>query len=169
MKTKPARLFALLALMGSIHHAAAQGSLDSFFNTGTGAEDAVQAVAVQSDGKIVVAGLFNDINGTANSLGIARLNTNGVVDTGFNPGTSVDFGINSVAIQTDGKIIVGGGFTQYQSTSRNGIARINASGAIDTNFNPGTGVNDQIASVALQSDGKVWIGGCGHQNGRQAS
>jgi uncharacterized delta-60 repeat protein len=152
-------LFVLLGLLATIHHAAAQGSLDSSFNTGTGAEDAVQTIGVQGDGKIVVAGLFDNINGTANSLGIARLNTNGVVDSGFNPGTSVDYGINSVAIQTDGKIIIGGGFTQYQSTSRNGIARINTDGSLDATFNPGTGVNDQIASVALQSDGKVVIAG----------
>src|ERR1017187_397891 len=136
----------------------AQGSLDTF-NTGTGAEDAVQTLAVQSDGKIIAAGLFYNINGTANSLGIARLNTNGVVDGSFNPGTSVDYGINSVAIQADGKIILVGGFTQYQGMSRNGITRINANGLLDTTFNPGSGVNDQINSVAIQTDGKAVIGG----------
>ena len=136
----------------------AQGNLDPF-NTGTGAEDAVQALAVQSDGKIIAAGLFLNINGTANSLGIARLNTNGVVDGSFNPGMSVDYGINAVAIQTDGKIILVGGFTQYQGTSRNGITRINANGLLDSSFNPGTGVNDQINSVSLQTDGKAVIGG----------
>jgi uncharacterized delta-60 repeat protein len=159
MKTKPSRLFVLLGFLTTILNVAAQGNLDSSFNTGTGADDAVQAIALQSNGKIVVAGLFDNINGTANSLGIARLNTNGVVDSGFNPGTSVDYGINSVAIQPDGRIIIGGGFTQYQGTSRNGVARINADGSLDAIFNPGTGVNDQIASVALQSDGKILIGG----------
>lgn len=152
-------LLALSTLNPQFSTAFAQGSLDATFNTGSGAEDDVQALAVQSNGKIIAAGLFNDINGTANSLGIARLNTNGVVDSGFNPGTSVDFGINSVAIQPDGRIIIGGGFTQYQGTSRNGIARINADGSLDTNFNPGTGVDDQITSVAFQADGKVVIAG----------
>ena len=162
MKTKQFVRLAALAGVTSVLNASlatfAQGSLDSF-NTGTGAEDAVQTLAVQSDGKIIAAGLFYNINGTANSLGIGRLNTDGSVDSSFNPGTSVDFGINSVAIQTDGKIILGGGFTQYQGTSRNGITRINANGLLDTTFNPGSGVNDQINSVALQPDGKVVIGG----------
>src|SRR5882757_4433916 len=140
MKTK--KLLITLAVVGRtfavMQPAAAQGSLDSSFSTGSGAEDAVQALAVQSNGRIIAAGLFYNVNGTANSLAIARLNTNGSVDSSFNPGTSVNFGINSVAIQSDGKMILGGGFTQYQGTSRNGITRINANGSLDTSFNPGT-------------------------------
>lgn len=158
MKIRLLQKLIVLALWATEHQGVAQGSLDSF-NTGTGAEDAVQTLAVQSDGKIIAAGLFFNINGTANSLGIARLNTNGSVDGSFNPGTSVDYGINSVAIQTDGKIILVGGFTQYQGTSRNGITRINANGLLDTTFNPGSGVNAQINSVAMQTDGKAVIGG----------
>jgi hypothetical protein len=87
----------------------AQGNLDPF-NTRTGAVDVVQALAAQSDGKIIAAGLSFDTNGTANSLRIARSNTNGVVDSSFNPGTSVDDEINSVAIQTDVKVLLVGGF-----------------------------------------------------------
>src|ERR1039457_1040494 len=79
-----------LAWFANIHQAAAQGSLDPAFGTGIGAEDAVQTLAMQSDGKIMAAGLFSYFNGTANSIGIARLNTNGSVDSSFNPGTSVE-------------------------------------------------------------------------------
>jgi uncharacterized delta-60 repeat protein len=166
MKTRCKNLFLLPALWAALatlnlqpSTAFAQGSLDPAFGTGTGAEDDVQALAVQNDGKIIAAGLFYNINGTANSLGIARLNANGAVDGGFNPGTSVDYGINSVAVQPDGKIVFGGGFTMYQGESRNGITRIYSDGSLDTTFNPGTGVNDQIASVALQPDGKIVIAG----------
>jgi uncharacterized delta-60 repeat protein len=159
MKKTFYHIFIVPVLFTGIYQAPAQGTLDSGFNTGTGADDAVQALATQSDGRIICAGLFDDINGTTNSLGIARLNTDGSVDATFNPGTSVDDGINSVAIQSDGKIILGGGFTQYQGVSRPGITRINADGSLDTTFNPGTGVNDQITSVALQPDGKAVIAG----------
>jgi uncharacterized delta-60 repeat protein len=159
MKIRLLQTFITLAFLATIRQVVAQGSLDASFNTGSGAEDDVQTLAVQSDGKIIAAGLFYDINGTTNSLGVARLNTNGIVDATFNPGTSVDFGINSVAIQSDGKIILVGGFTQYQGTSRNGITRINADGSLDTTFDPGTGVNDQISSIAIQSDGKAVIAG----------
>ena len=149
----------VVALSAGIYQALPKAKADSGFNTGTGAEDAVQTLAVQGDGKIIAAGLFSYFNGTANSIGIARLNTNGVVDSSFNPGTSVDAGIDSVAVQPDGKMVLGGGFTQYQGTSRDGITRINADGSLDTTFNPGTGVNDLITSVVLQPDGKVVIGG----------
>jgi uncharacterized delta-60 repeat protein len=159
MKLRHLKSFIMLAVLASKHQVVAQGNLDSSFNPGTGAEDAVQTLAVQSDGKIIAAGLFYNVNGTTNSLGIVRLDTNGIVDATFNPGTSVDYGINSVAIQSDGKIILVGGFTQYQGASRNGITRINADGSLDTTFNPGTGVNDQINWVALQPDGKAVIGG----------
>jgi len=121
---------AALILLAGINLLSAQGSLDPGFSTGSGAEDAVQTLAVQSDGKIIAAGLFFNINGAANSLGIGRLNTNGVVDTTFNPGTSVDFGISSVAVQSDGKIILGGGFTMYQGASRNGSRRRPGTGRV---------------------------------------
>jgi uncharacterized delta-60 repeat protein len=152
-------LYLLLLALAPQFSIFAAGGLDPGFNVGTGAEDDVQTLAVQTNGQIIAAGLFFDINGTPNSLGIARLNTNGSVDAAFNPGTSVDFGISSVAVQPDGKIIIGGGFTMYQGMSRNGIARINVDGTLDTGFTPGTGVNDIINSVALQSDGKVIIAG----------
>lgn len=152
-------MMSALLLLGGIAPARAQGALDPGFNTGSGAEDTVQTLAVQSDGKIVAAGLFFNINGAANSLGIARLDTNGNVDSSFDPGTSVDFGISSVAVQPDGKILLGGGFTSYQGVSRNGITRIHSNGARDDAFNPGTGVNDIINSVSLQPDGKALIAG----------
>jgi len=152
------KIFIAGQFLAGIEQVAGQGSLDAY-HTGTGADDAVQTLAVQNDGKIIAAGLFDDINGTANSLGVARLNTDGSVDSSFDPGTSVDYGINSVAIQTDGKIILAGGFTQYQGMSRNGIARINSNGLLDTTFDPGIGANNEINSVAIQADGKAVIGG----------
>lgn len=146
-------------LLCSFTSGVAQGTLDPGFATGTGAEDAVQALALQPDGKIIAAGLFFNINGTANSRGIARLNSNGSVDGTFNPGTSVDYGISSVAVQPDGKILLAGGFTLYQGVSRRGIARINDNGTLDATFNPGNGVNQIINGIARQSDGKILITG----------
>jgi len=68
------RFAALIPSAGS-NPVRAQGSLNPGFSTGSGAEDAVQTVTVQSDGKIIAAGLFFNINGAANGLGIAWLNT----------------------------------------------------------------------------------------------
>jgi uncharacterized delta-60 repeat protein len=90
-----------------------------------------------------------------------------VLTVAFNPGTGVgvnDLGsftssIFSVVYQPDGKVLIGGFFNSYNGTARKNIARLNADGSLDASFNPGTGTNSEIYSVAYQSDGKVLIGG----------
>ncbi|SMD44497.1 delta-60 repeat domain-containing protein/Por secretion system C-terminal sorting domain-containing protein [Aquiflexum balticum DSM 16537] len=136
----------------------ADGSLDTSFNPGTGANNWIVTTQIQSDGKIIVGGNFTSYNGTAINR-IARLNTDGSLDTSFNPGTGTNSGINTTQIQADGKIIVGGNFTSYNGTARNRIARLNADGSLDTSFNPGTGANNWIVTTQIQSDGKIIVGG----------
>ena len=76
---------------------------------------------------------------------------------GFNP--DVNGRIFALAVQADGKVLIGGNFTQINGTGRNFIARLNADGSLDTGFNPGTGANGDVTAVAVQPDGKVLIGG----------
>ncbi|MFI5224848.1 MAG: delta-60 repeat domain-containing protein [Nitrospirales bacterium] len=64
-----------------------------------------------------------------------------------------------MAIQGDEKIIIGGYFTSYNGTERNHIARLNADGTLDNTFNTGTGANEHVSTTAIQSDGKIIIGG----------
>jgi uncharacterized delta-60 repeat protein len=134
------------------------GTLDNTFNPGSGASDAVYSITLQSDGKIIIGGLFLSYNWTAR-MRIARLNADGSLDNTFNPGTGVSGDVNSIALQPDGKIIIGGGFTSYNGTTRNSIARLNSDGTLDNTFNPGTGANGAVNSIALQPDGKIIIGG----------
>ena len=136
----------------------ANGSLDNSFNPGTGANGNVSSLALQPDGKILVGGSFASING-ANRNGIARLNADGSVDGSFNSGTGVNGTVHSVALQRDGKVLIGGLFTSVNGTNRNQLARLNASGSLDGNFNPGTGPDRVVRSIALQPDGNVLIGG----------
>ena len=68
---------------------------------------------------------------------IIRLNLNGTVDNTFSSGTGFDFSVWSFAIQPDGKIVVGGGFTTYSGQSANSIIRLNSNGSIDNTFNIG--------------------------------
>jgi hypothetical protein len=70
---------------------------------------------IQSDGKIVLAGAFTDFNGQANLDYIARLNTNGTRDTNFAPSVAFSVFTRPVALQSDGKIVIGGNFTDYDS------------------------------------------------------
>ena len=73
----------------------------------------------------------------------------------FNPGASSY--VYSVALQADGKILVGGNFTTLGGQTRNYLGRLSADGTVDTSFNPGTG--SYVYSVALQPDGKILVGG----------
>jgi uncharacterized delta-60 repeat protein len=138
------------------------GSLDQTFTSPFVSNNSVQirSVAVQTDGKILIGGSFTVINTSRNY--ISRLNSDGSFDATFNVGgLGTDLAVTSIAIQSDGKIVIAGIFTKFNGTSRNGIARINANGSLDVSFNPGTGSNNGAQTLAIQSDGKIIIGGLG--------
>jgi uncharacterized delta-60 repeat protein len=134
------------------------GSLDTAFNPGTGANNIVWSVVTDSDGKILIAGQFSEYNGTGRNR-IARLNSDGSLDTTFNPGTGANNIVRSVVTDSDGKILIAGQFSEYNGTGRNRIARLNSDGSLDTTFNPGTGANNIVGSVVTDSDGKILIAG----------
>ncbi len=143
---------------------ASDGALDTAFTTnlGTGFNFRVRSVAVQPDGKIVAAGSFTTVNGTAVNR-IARLNADGTLDADFaaNVGTGLDGAGRSVTLQSDGKIIVAGAFTSVNGTAINHIARFNSDGSLDTDFatNVGTGFSAETRGIAVQSDGKIIVVG----------
>ncbi len=136
----------------------ADGSLDATFDPGTGANHYITALALQSDGKILIGGAFTIYDGITR-IHIARLNTDGSLDATFDPGTGANGGVTSIALQSDGKILIGGAFTIYDGTNRNRIARLDDDGSLDATFDPGAGANSYITALALQSDGKILIGG----------
>jgi uncharacterized delta-60 repeat protein len=86
---------------------------------------------------------------------VARLNADGSLDTGFNP--NAETSVQSLAVQADGKVLIGGFFITMGGSTRNYVARLNANGSLDTGFNPNA--NNPVYSVALQADGKGLIGG----------
>ena len=135
------------------------GSLDTSFNPGTGANNTIYELTLQSTGKILVGGWFTSYSGT-NCNYFIRLNTNGSLDTTFNTGTSASSWVFSTLLQSDGKILIGGYFQNYNGISRKGIARLSSEGVLDITFNPGTGVESGgVNSIAMQNDGKILIGG----------
>jgi uncharacterized delta-60 repeat protein/prepilin-type N-terminal cleavage/methylation domain-containing protein len=140
---------------------ASGGTLDTTFLNGlTGANSAVDTVAVQSDGRVLIGGAFTAVNGTSRGR-IARLNTDGTLDTTFANGlTGANNRIFAVAVQPDGRILIGGNFTAVNGTTRNRIARLNTDGTLDTTFANGlAGANDTVQTIALQTDGRILIGG----------
>lgn len=137
------------------------GSLDnSFLNSQTGANGAVYSVALQTDGKVLIAGNFTSVNGTNRNC-IARLNTDGSLDSSFLNGLDgLDAAAFCISLQGDGKILIGGWFTSVNGVGRNFVARLNTDGSLDTNFlNNLAGADGRVWSIALQTDGKILIGG----------
>ncbi|MFM1768766.1 MAG: hypothetical protein RJA22_1295 [Verrucomicrobiota bacterium] len=134
------------------------GSIDASFNPGLGANGEVNSIVVQPDGKILLAGAFTQMD-IRNRGRIARLTSSGEVDTSFNPGSGADNPVYSMALQPDGKVLLGGDFASYNGIPRSGLARVNATGVLDSGFQPGTGADGTIFALALQPDGKVLVGG----------
>ncbi|MEO8351818.1 MAG: hypothetical protein ABI680_08800, partial [Chthoniobacteraceae bacterium] len=135
------------------------------FNPGSGANGAVHCVAVQADGKILLGGDFTSVNGMPRNR-IARLNADGTVESTatFNPGPGADLAVHCMVVQPDGKILLGGDFFTVNGQSRNGIARLNPNGSLESTgtFNPGTGVSGgsfDVESMALQANGKILLAG----------
>jgi uncharacterized delta-60 repeat protein len=87
-------------------------------------------------------------------FGLLHAQTPGTPDD-FNPGA--DDWVYSLAVQPEGKTLVGGSFTVLGGQTRNRIARLNADGSLDTTFNPGA--NNWVQSLAVQADGKTLVGG----------
>jgi uncharacterized delta-60 repeat protein len=137
----------------------ANGTLDTTFTVGTGFNNDVQSIAVQSDGKVLVGGWFTTYNGGAAKY-VVRLSAAGAVDSSFvMTGTGFDSFVYSVAVQADGKVIIGGSFTTYNGVVAKSIARLNSSGAIDSTFNTGSGFLGNVLVLKLLSSGKIMVVG----------
>ena len=140
------------------------GTRDTTFttNAGTAANGSIQSTTTQSDGKILLVGLFTTWNGTTVNY-IVRLNSDGTRDTTFttNAGTAANDLVYKTVVQSDGKIIVAGNFTTWNGTSVNHIVRLNSDGTRETSFTTNTGPSEigAIYDIALQSDGKIIVGG----------
>jgi uncharacterized delta-60 repeat protein len=129
----------------------------------------VRRVVVQPDGKFLAAGYFNVVNMSVRD-GIARFNADGSLDTTFNPPILTGTGstpdiliISALALQADGKILIGGNFTTGTGTNmRRGIARLNTDGSLDLSFNINTAEQASggtIRDIEVSADGKIIIGG----------
>ena len=155
----------------------AAGDLDSSFGTGgKGVSDfgvlasAANAIAIQSDGKLVTAGTI--VLPSGNDFGVARLNPDGTLDKSFaGGGVTTDFSGGddrgfAVAIQPDGKIVVAGTATTAQGGYDFGVARYNPDGTLDTSFGSGgkvttdfNGGEDAIQGIVIMPDGKIVAAG----------
>jgi uncharacterized delta-60 repeat protein len=146
----------------------ADGSLDAGFDPRINDFGYVTSMIEQPDGKIVIGGNFGSLqpNGAANETirsRLARVNADGTLDTAFNPEVSSSSVVWTLALQANGKIIAGGDFSSIRDTptgttvSRANVARLNADGSLDVNFDPKA--NSSVYALALRSDGEILLGG----------
>jgi uncharacterized delta-60 repeat protein len=146
----------------------ASGSLDLTFDPTaggrivglSGGSPIVHTVLVQTDGKVLLSGWFNGVNGALRN-NIARLLADGSVDSTFQPGYGPDAEVTGLALQPDGKVLLIGGFSAVSAQPHALIARLNANGSLDSTFNCRIGGDVQLRldGLALEPSGKIWIGG----------
>jgi len=136
------------------------GSVDTAFSAAQDPGGAVYKVEMDSDGKFLVAGAFTVFNGQTMRR-IARLNTDGSLDETFSTGQGANNTILCLALQNDGKIIIGGNFGMFDGAAASRIARLNTNGSRDIDFNIGYGFqgNAAIYALGLQSSGKIIAAG----------
>ncbi|MCE5230180.1 hypothetical protein LLG95_11350 [bacterium] len=131
----------------------ANGSIDASFKTSSGPNNGVYAIIIQSDGKVLIGGSFDQYNGVSRNH-VARLNADGSLDVSFDPGPITEGGVRSMTLQADGKLIIVGTFKDFGHSGRNGIARLNTNGSVDSSFKS---FNYEADSLAVQSDGKLLV------------
>ncbi|GAA4036143.1 hypothetical protein GCM10022409_21350 [Hymenobacter glaciei] len=148
----------------------ANGTADASFDPGSGPGGGtasthvdVKEFAAQPDGKVVVTGTFSTFNNVP-APGIVRLNIDGSVDTGFNVGSGLAVYSSSysdgyaVAVQTDGKILLGGQFETFNGQPASCLVRLTATGSVDPTFTSALGPS-VVESIVLQPDGKILVSG----------
>ena len=174
-------LLAALLVTLSLAHAvqAAPGDLDSTFGSGgrvttdfAGDSDLARVLAIQADGKLVVAGWA--FTSTDYDFALARYNPDGSLDSSFGSGGRVttDFAGGAdvafaLAIQADGKVVVAGrAFTGTTTKNDFALARYNSDGSLDSSFGSGgrvttdfTNTSDEVFALFIQTDGKLVVAG----------
>ena len=153
---------------GAVHRLDANGTRDTNFVV-TLAGGIPEKLVVQPDGKVVIVGSFEQVNEVTHRR-VARLNPDGILDPGFNTGEGADGTVECVALQTNGKILIGGSFTQVTGPEgwqrRPRLARLNSDGTLDTNFvsafphfPSATTAVGRVNAIAVQNDGLILAGG----------
>lgn len=139
----------------------ANGTLDATFDPGTGANGAINLVALQPDGKVLITGPFTAVAGTTRR-GIARLLPDGNLDSGFDPGTGADNEIMDLLVDGSNKAVLAGSFNAINGVTRHLFARLNLDGTVDTSFDAGRnftavggGLGGFVKRVALYPDGRL--------------
>ncbi len=122
----------------------ANGSLDLTYDPGTALTNSVYAMALATNGQLVVGGDFTTAGGVVGQDHIARLLTNGAIDLTFDPGSGANGRVRALAMMNSGQVELGGDFTIVNGQSVGHIARLNTDGSTDTQFFSGSGTDAPV-------------------------
>jgi uncharacterized delta-60 repeat protein len=144
---------------GHIARLNSDGSLDAGFGNGlAGASSSVCCLALQPDGKVLLGGYFNTVNGVTRHR-IARLKIDGSLDESFGNGLpGADEIVKCMAVQPDGKILIGGYFLSVNGQSRGHLARLNSDGTLDQSF-ADPKFNREVCGISIAGDGTILVAG----------
>jgi uncharacterized delta-60 repeat protein len=113
----------------------------------------VNDIAVSTDGKITCTGSFN-ISGRQN---VVRFNSDGTLDTTFS--ATLDYQGQALAVQPDGKTLVGGFFTATNGQATGSLVRLNANGTTDSTFAANSNFPSTVNRITVQPNGRILVGG----------
>lgn len=134
-------------------------SLDLDFNPALDTNAQVYVVTLQPNGQILIGGSFKSV-GNVPLANVARLNPDGSLDGTFDPGVAADVGyVTAMALQPDGKVVVGGSFGSSSGAAPANLARLNPDGTVDLDFDPNLYVDASVNAVVMQTNGMILFGG----------
>ena len=131
----------------------ADGSPDNTYVMDPSVVSILNSWSLDDLGRVVFLG------STTTGVRLVRLLANGSLDTSFAPNITLFGTVNLLAVQTDGKVLIAGAYTQMNGVERNSFSRVNADGSLDSSFDPGSGFNNPPSQFAIQTDGKILAAG----------
>ncbi len=135
------------------------GDPDPAFISGTGANNIVRAFMPMPDGKVLVGGDFTEYNGTAFGR-LVLIQINGQPDVNFNhTGAGANGGVFAIDTLSSGEIIIGGAFTNYNSTSKRRLAKLEKNGTLIASFPSVQEPNNTVTTVIVEENDKIMLAG----------
>lgn len=135
----------------------ADGTLDETFNPGFGANSTIYSMELQIDGKILIGGFFTSYNNVARNF-IARINSDGSLDSNFNTEIGANDGVSYINSKINNNILIAGAFTKYNNIDKNYVAELNSDGSLKNNTTDNS-FDNAVNNCVTQNDGKLICAG----------
>ncbi|RZK62054.1 MAG: hypothetical protein EOO59_03570, partial [Hymenobacter sp.] len=134
----------------------ADGTLDASFQTGAGANRPLNSFTRLASGGVLAAGSFTNYNGALDRP-VVQLTSSGTLDAAFAPVLQGQGSVSALVRQPDGKLLIGGDFSEVNGQPARRLARLTAAGTLDASFAPANDLDSPVGALALQPDGRLLL------------